>query len=88
MTFGRIEEGIHQEIELTDGSRAVSSVISESPEDDQCWSKHVVCIHRDVEEISDPTAPCSSQGWGAYNWLIEFGLFYFCRHCYKIQQPN
>jgi hypothetical protein len=33
----------------TDGSMAVSSAIVETREDDQCWSKHVVCIH--VEKI-------------------------------------
>jgi hypothetical protein len=30
---------------------AVSSAILETPEDDQCWSKHVACIHSDVEDI-------------------------------------
>jgi hypothetical protein len=29
----------------------VSSAVLEALEDDQCWSKHVVWIHRDVEEI-------------------------------------
>jgi hypothetical protein len=32
--------------EFTDGSTAVSSTILETPEDDQCWSKHVVCKHQ------------------------------------------
>jgi hypothetical protein len=31
--------------EVTDTSTAVSSAISETHEDDQCWSKHVVCIN-------------------------------------------
>jgi hypothetical protein len=34
-----------------DRSTAVSSAILETPEDDQYWSKNVVCIHHDVEEI-------------------------------------
>jgi hypothetical protein len=32
--------------ELTDGSTAVSSTISESHGDEHYWSKHVVCIHQ------------------------------------------
>jgi hypothetical protein len=35
-------QGRSPEIELTDGSTAVSSAISETPENDQFWSKHVV----------------------------------------------
>jgi hypothetical protein len=37
--------------ELSDGNTVISSTILETPEDDQCWSKHVVCITSDVEEI-------------------------------------
>jgi hypothetical protein len=33
-------------IESIDGSTAVLSTILVSPEDDQCWSKRVVCIHQ------------------------------------------
>jgi hypothetical protein len=33
-------------IEITNGSTAVSSAIVETPEDDECWSKHVVCIRQ------------------------------------------
>jgi hypothetical protein len=35
-----------QNIQLTDGSIAVSSATAETPKDDQCWSKHVVYIHQ------------------------------------------
>jgi hypothetical protein len=31
--------------EHKDGSTEVLSTILETPEDDRCWSKHVVCIH-------------------------------------------
>jgi hypothetical protein len=44
-------QGHIPKIELMDTNRAVSSAILETPEDDQCWSKHVVCIRHDVEEI-------------------------------------
>jgi hypothetical protein len=36
----------HPKIELAGRSIAVSSTISETAEDEQCWSKHVVCIHK------------------------------------------
>jgi hypothetical protein len=42
---GRIDEGISQKIKLTDESAAVSSAILVIPEDEQCWSKHVACMH-------------------------------------------
>jgi hypothetical protein len=45
-THGCINEGIPSKTELTDGSAAVSSAILETPEDDHCWSKHILCIHQ------------------------------------------
>jgi hypothetical protein len=45
-THGRIDDGMSPKIELMDGSTAVSSAILETPEDDRCWSKHIVCIHQ------------------------------------------
>jgi hypothetical protein len=42
-TRGRTDVGISQKLNLrTEGSTAVSSAIFETPEDDQCWSKHGV----------------------------------------------
>jgi hypothetical protein len=43
-------------IKLTDGITTIASAILETPEDDQCWSKHVIYIYiyiytSDVEEI-------------------------------------
>jgi hypothetical protein len=37
-------QGHVPKIELTNESTAVSSTILETPKDDQCWSKLVVCI--------------------------------------------
>jgi hypothetical protein len=45
-SHGSMDKAISQKIEITDGSAAVSSTILETPEDDQCWSKYVVCIHK------------------------------------------
>jgi hypothetical protein len=45
-TQGCVDEGIAPKIELTDVSTAISSSILHAHEDDQCWLKHVVCIHQ------------------------------------------
>jgi hypothetical protein len=50
-THGRIYEGIPEQMNLWMEMTAVSSAILEAAEDSQCWSKHVACIHSDVEEI-------------------------------------
>jgi hypothetical protein len=46
-THGRIDGSISQKLNLGDGrSTAVSSAILETPEDDQCLSKHALCIRQ------------------------------------------
>jgi hypothetical protein len=45
-THGRIHGGMSLKLERTDGRTAVLSPILESPEDEQYWSKLVVCIYQ------------------------------------------
>jgi hypothetical protein len=47
---------ISQEIELTDGSIGVSSAILKTPEEDECWSKHIVLCRRDFKGFKKQVA--------------------------------
>jgi hypothetical protein len=44
-THGDTDEGTSRKFNLRKET-AVSATTLETPEDDQCWSKHVVCIYQ------------------------------------------
>jgi hypothetical protein len=43
-THGHIDVSVPQKIGLVNRDTAVSKQTLETPENDQCWSKHIVCI--------------------------------------------
>jgi hypothetical protein len=49
-TYRRINEGISQKWNLRTEAQQFHQKFYR-PEDDQYWSKHVVCIHHDLEEV-------------------------------------